>query len=44
MTFEFEYSGEFEFIFENNPGSESDQEDAFDEEKSRVTNLMQVYL
>jgi hypothetical protein len=31
MTFEFEYLGEFEFIFENNLEQESgDQDDAFD--------------
>jgi hypothetical protein len=34
MTFEFEYLGEFEFIFENNLGSGSgDQKLAFDEKK-----------
>ncbi len=34
MTFEFEYLGDFEFIFENNLGSWSgDQELAFDEKK-----------
>ncbi len=34
MTFEFEYLGEFEFIFENNLGSWSgDQKLAFDEKK-----------
>ncbi len=46
MTFEFEYLGDFEFIFENNLGSWSgDQELAFDEKKkTNVENLMQVYL
>jgi hypothetical protein len=44
MTFEFEYLGELEFLFENNLGSWSgDQELAFDEKKS-VKNLVQVYL
>ncbi len=34
MTFEFEYLGDFKFIFENNLGSWSgDQELAFDEKK-----------
>jgi hypothetical protein len=34
MTFEFKYLGDFEFIFENNLGSWSgDQELAFDEKK-----------
>ena len=45
MTFEFEYLGDFEFIFENNLGSWSgDQELAFDEKKTNVENLVQVYL
>ncbi len=45
MTFEFEYLGDIEFIFENNLGSWSgDQELAFDEKKMNVENLVQVYL
>ncbi len=37
MTFEFEYLGEFKFIFESNLGQESrDQECAFDKEKNRT--------
>jgi hypothetical protein len=45
MTFEFEYLGDFEFIFENNLGSWlGDQELAFDEKKLNVENLVQVYL
>ncbi len=44
MTFEFEYLGEFEFIFENNLGYESwHQEGAFDGEiETEVGNLVQV--
>ncbi len=45
MTIEFEYLGEFKFIFENNLGSWSgDQKLAFDEKKTNVENLVQVYL
>jgi hypothetical protein len=45
LTFEFEYLGEFEFIFENNLGSWSgDQKLDFDEKKTNVENLVQVYL
>ncbi len=45
MTFKLEYLGDFEFIFENNLGSWSgDQELAFDEKKTNVENLVQVYL
>ncbi len=45
MTFEFEYLGEFKFIFKNNLQKESgDQERAFDEKKTKATNLGQVYL
>ncbi len=45
MTFEFKYLGEFEFIIENNLGSWSgDEEHAFDEKKTNVENLVQVYL
>ncbi len=45
LTFEFEYLGEFEFIFENNLGFWSgDQKLAFGEKKTNVENLVQVYL
>ncbi len=41
----FEYLGEFDFIFETNLGYESgDRVGAFDEKKTEVKNLMQVYL
>jgi hypothetical protein len=41
MTFEFEYNGEFEFIFEN--VLSMDQEGACDK-KTEVKNLVQEYL
>jgi hypothetical protein len=45
MTSEFEYLGEFDLIFENNPSSVSgDQEHALDEKKTEVKNLVQVDL
>ena len=41
----FEYLGEFDFIFETNLGYESgDQVGAFDEKKTKVENLVEVYL
>jgi hypothetical protein len=45
MTFEFKCLGEFKFIFENNLEYWSgDQKRAFDEKKTNVENLVQVYL
>jgi hypothetical protein len=45
MTLKFGYLGEFEFIFENNLGAWSGaQELAFNEKKTNVENLVQVYL
>ncbi len=45
MTFKFEYLSEFEFIFENNLGAWlGAQELAFDEKKTNIENLVQVYL
>jgi hypothetical protein len=45
MTFKFEYLGKLNFILKYIVGSESgDQERAFDEKKTEVENLMQVYL
>ncbi len=42
---EFEYLGEVDFIFETNLGYElRDQVGAFDEKKTEVKNLVQVYL
>jgi hypothetical protein len=45
MTFEFEYLGKFELVFEKNLGSEArNQVGSFDGKKTEVKNLTQVYL
>ncbi len=45
MTVEFEHLSEFIFIFKNNLGYESgDQEGAFDENKQKKKNLVKVFL
>ncbi len=44
-TLEVEYLGKLKFVFENNLGNESgDRECAFYEKKTKVANLVQVYL
>jgi hypothetical protein len=43
MSFEFEYLGKIEFIFEQNFVSESwDQGGSFDEKKTKIKNLMHI--
>jgi hypothetical protein len=44
MTFEFDYLSEFEFKFENNLGLESGDQERADEKKTKVKNMVQVYL